>query len=231
VIPNLCRSWIQAQHLEDDALGAYRERFARHPARLTVIEDFLLPHLADRLSGFLAKEAVFTPEYGVYSSEGSVPEQAFLAAPDPDRFFRMQRLTGTAPEFVMSPNALTYVRFRQTFQQEAFKAFFEAVSGLPLGASDDFGSHRMRPGDYLRPHTDDNRNRRLALVIYLSPEWEPEFGGSLHVLLPGREEIEIGPRYNRMVVFDVRVDAQHRVAPVRAGARLSIGGWYPKADR
>lgn len=228
MIPNLCRSWIQAQHLEDDALRACRERFRRHPARLTVIEDFLLPPVADRLSAFLANEAVFTPEYGVYASENAVPEQAFLAAPDPDRFFRMQRLTGTAPEFRMSPNALTYVRFRQTFQQDAFKAFFEAVSGLPLGTSDDFGSHRMGPGDYLRPHTDDNRNRRLALVLYLSPAWEPDFGGSLHILPPGLDEIEIVPRYNSMVIFDVLVDARHRVAPVRAGARLSIGGWYHK---
>ena len=57
----------------------------------------------------------------------------------------------------MSSNALTYLKLRETFQQPAFESFFEDSTGMSLGASDDFGVHSMRVGDYLRPHADDNK--------------------------------------------------------------------------
>ena len=76
----------------------------------------------------------------------------------------------------MSSNALTYLKLRETFQQPAFESFFEDSTGMSLGASDDFGVHSMRVGDYLRPHADDNNDRALALVMYLTPGWDPTFG-------------------------------------------------------
>ena len=153
---------IQSCHLTNQAAQKYREAFNSHPARLVVIKDFLVLDVAQRLSRFLAQEAIFVPEYGLYSSKNAVDEKQFLAAADPDRFFRYSKLTGTAPGFQMSPNAITYLRFRQVFQQPDFQVFFESISGLRLGWSDDFGAHKMLPGDFLRPHSDDNRNRRLA---------------------------------------------------------------------
>src|SRR5437016_5532112 len=161
------QAWIQCQHLEPATLTRYRELFNTHSTRLICIKNFLADNVARRLSKFLSEEAVFTAEYGLNSSEEAVSEHEFLGADDSDRFFRLRKLVGTAPQFVMSPNALTYVRFRQVFQQSDFKAFFEVITGLRLGSSDDFGSHMMATGDFLRPHSDDNRNRRLALVIYL----------------------------------------------------------------
>ena len=59
----------------------------------------------------------------------------------------------------MSSNALTYLKLRETFQQPAFESFFEDSTGMSLGASDDFGVHSMRVGDYLRPHADDKASR------------------------------------------------------------------------
>jgi 2OG-Fe(II) oxygenase superfamily len=226
------RSWIQGHHLEDEALTRYRHAFVSHPVRLLWLKDFLQPDVAERLSRFLKAEAEFTTECGLYSVEGAVPEERWLAAEPDDRFFRLSKLKGTAREFQVSRNALTYVQFRQVFQRPEFRGFFEAVSDLHLGWSDDFGSHSMIQGDFLRPHSDDNRNRQLALVIYLSPEWEPRFGGVLHVIdKDGRESI-IPPDYNSLVAFDVLTDSQHLVSPITsdagAAARLSIGGWYHK---
>ena len=91
----------------------------------------------------------------------------------------------------------------------------------------------MIEGDFLRPHTDDNRNRQLALVIYLSAEWENRLGGVLHVIDKANNDAMVPPAYNSLVAFDVLTDTQHFVTPItpEAGtkARLTIGGWYHKA--
>jgi len=225
-------SWIQPQHLEEPALETYRGAFASHPARLVIIKDFLVPQVANRLSRFLAAEAEFNPEYGVYSIEGSVKEEEWLAAEEKDRFFRLRKMVGTPAQFQMSPNALTYLRFRKAFQRPELKAFFEAICGMPLGWSDDFGAHSMISGDFLRPHSDDNRNRQLALVIYLTQGWQALFGGLLRVVHGDGSFTEVEPEYNSMIAFDVLSAPAHLVLPVEPGAeqrqRLSIGGWYHK---
>jgi hypothetical protein len=224
----LLESSIQPSHLAPSVLQKYREAFKSHPARLIVVKDFLRSEVAERLSRFLSQEAIFVPEYGVYSCKNAVDEKTFLAAADSDRFFRFSKLVGSAPGFQMSPNAISYLRLRQAFQQPEFKEFFESISGLQLGWSDDFGAHKMMPGDFLRPHSDDNRNRRLALVIYLSPDWKQELGGVLHVVDDAAKDTQILPEYNSMIAFDVLTAPQHYVSPINAGVRLSIGGWYHK---
>jgi Rps23 Pro-64 3,4-dihydroxylase Tpa1-like proline 4-hydroxylase len=222
-------SWIQSQHLSDRTLKNYHKAFTSHPSRLVVIKDFLQPRVAERLSRFLAEEAIFHTEYGVYSSDSGIAETEFLTAIESNRFFRLSKLTGVNPKFAMSPNAITYLQFRQSFQRPEFKFFFEEISGMSLGWSDDFGAHKMCDGDFLKPHSDDNRNRRLALVIYLSPDWERQFGGSLHVINQSGQDTEIVPDFNSMVAFDVLGAEQHYVKPITKGVRLSIGGWYHKS--
>jgi Rps23 Pro-64 3,4-dihydroxylase Tpa1-like proline 4-hydroxylase len=224
-------SWIQPQHLEDRALDAYQGAFTSHPARMAVVRDFLQPQVAERLSRFLAVEAEFAPQFGLYSIETAVTEEDWLRAADRDRLFRLGKLVGTPPQFRTSPNALTYLQFRMTFQRPEFKAFFERISGMSLGDSDDFGSHAMAAGDFLRPHSDDNRNRRLALVIYLTPGWEPAFGGSLRVIHKDESFTDVEPEYNSVVAFDVLTAPEHLVLPIKSSGdkrRLTIGGWYPK---
>jgi hypothetical protein len=227
-------SWIQPQHLEDEALRRYREELQFHPAKVTVLDRFLVDKMAERLTAFVSSEAQFKKEFGLYSEEGPVSEERWLAAEDEDRFFRLGRQSGGSGQFSMSPNTLTYLKFRQTFQRPEFKAFFEEISGLSLGSSDDFGVQSFTAGDFLRPHSDDNRDRRLALVIYLSPRWEADFGGALRMFHPDGESSVVVPGYNSMVVFDVLAGTTHLVEPVTTAAgdlaRLTIGGWYHKPD-
>ncbi len=224
--------WVQPQHLRDEALGAYRDRFAAHAGRLIVLSDFLLDPVAERLSLFLSMEAQFRVDHGLYSApDDTVSEAAWQEADAADRFFRFGRMIATRPEFMMSPNALTYLRFRQAFQDARFRGFFEQVSGLTLGSSDDFGSHAMGPGDLLRVHSDDNRNRRVAIVIYLTPHWEPRFGGALNLVTRTGEATRVDALFNSMVVFDVKAETDHYVDAVEPAAdsriRYTIGGWYP----
>jgi Rps23 Pro-64 3,4-dihydroxylase Tpa1-like proline 4-hydroxylase len=222
--------WIQSHHLEDGALASYRDSLAGHPAKLLTLRDLLVGDRAERLSHFLMDEAEYETEYGIYSVEEAVSESAFQAADDQDRFFRLSRLHGVPAEHQFSPNALAYLQFRQALQTEAFRGFFETVSGLPLTSSDDFGVHSMRTGDFLRHHTDDNKDRRLALVMYLTPDWRPEFGGTLSMVDDAGTTHVIHAEYNSIVMFDVQAESAHEVLPVEAESdglpRLSIGGWY-----
>jgi len=230
---NELAAWIQPQHLDDDALGSYRDSLAAHPARLQVIRDLLVEEKAERISSFLMDEAEYETEFGIYSVEGAVAEEAFERAGEDDRFFRLSRLQGVPAEHQFSPNALTYLQYRQALQTEAFRGFFEAVSGLPLASSDDFGVHSMRTGDFLRHHTDDNKDRRLALVMYLTPGWAPDYGGTLSMIDGGGATHVVHADYNSIVMFDVQAESAHEVLPVEAASnglpRLSIGGWYHRA--
>jgi len=228
-------AWIQPQHLEDAAIETYRESFSSHPAKLVVIRDFLQPAVAERLSRFLSSEAEFKTEYGLYSIETAVSEEEWLNAKEDDRLFRFGKLVGTPPQFQTSLNALTYLQFRATFQRPELKAFFEAISGMPLGASNDFGAHSMTSDSLLRPHSDDNKNRQIALVIYLSPGWKPEFGGQLKVTHLDGETTVVQAEYNSVIAFNVLTHSAHVVEPVRsnngvAPRRLTIGGWYHKSE-
>jgi 2-oxoglutarate-Fe(II)-dependent oxygenase superfamily protein len=232
-------AWIQPQHLEDAALAAHRTAFTGHPARLVVMKDFLVPAVADRLAKFLATEAEFKPEFGLYSIEGAVPEDTWQRAPDPDRFFRYGKLAGTPLQFQTSPNALTYLQFRMIFQRPDFRGFFEAITGMSLGPSDDFGAHAMTADDLLRPHSDDNKDRQLAIVIYLTPGWRAELGGALRVMHTDERYTDVVPDYNSAIAFDVLTSPAHYVIPIRPGPsgpgegparRLTIGGWYHKVS-
>ena len=225
-------SLIQSRHLTDDAVQSYRSTFEENPARFVALEDFLLPEFAERLSAFLRNEGKFQTEYGLYSLEDrGASEEEWGSAPEEDRFFRFGKLVGTPPEFQLSDNSLAYLRLRSTFQQDdALRSFFETATGIELGTSDDFGSHSMGVGDFLKPHDDDNRNRRLALVLYLAPDWAPELGGELHIADKDGNEWVVEARYNSLVAFDTRAETTHYVAAISEAAgerkRVTIGGWY-----
>jgi len=227
-------AWIQPQHLENGAIARYQRDFAAHPARMLVLDEFLVDDVAEKLNRFLAEEADYYTEHGIYSIEGAVSEAQWLEAPENDRFFRLGKLSNIRPEFLLSQNSLTYLQFRQAFQGAALKSFFEAVTCLQLSESDDFGSHSMRAGDFLKPHSDDNRDRQAAIVIYLSKDWQSRLGGTLRMIDPTGRETDVDPSFNSMVVFDVLADTTHYVTQVDGAAgeraRLTIGGWYHRPD-
>lgn len=225
-------SLVQAEHLVEAAIASYRSAFESRPARFVVIEDFIVSATADRLSEFLRREGDFVTEFGLYSAEEhKVDEANWLAAADDDRFFRYGRLAGTPQEFLFSANSLEYLKFRTAFQNDdGLRSFFEGCTGLPLARSDDFGSHSMGVGDFLKEHDDNNRNRRLALVLYLSPGWKADFGGRLHILDREGGHHIVPCRYNSLVAFDTLADTVHYVESITEAAgeerRVTIGGWY-----
>jgi hypothetical protein len=224
-------SWIDERHLDEAALEAYRASFAQDPARMLLLHDFLRADVAERMAAFMATEADFSSEYGLYSVEGPVEADAWHAAPEEDRFFRYGKLQGIKPEAALSDNALAYMQLRSFVTQEPFHDLFEAMTGLELGPSDDFGLHAFRAGDFLLDHDDANRDRRVALVIYLTPEWRSDLGGALLMEDPTGQVRRFDAAFNSLAVFDTLAGTTHRVERVdeAAGdlARCTFGGWFP----
>jgi hypothetical protein len=223
--------WIQPQHLTESAVSDARDAMAAHPAKMVVLHDFLVEEAARRLAAFLADEATYTVEHGLYTAEGSVPAERWDTAPEDERFFRFGKLTGQRPEAMLSDNMLTYLRWRTFVAEPPFHDLFQDIAAMPLGPSDDFGCHEFNVGDFLLAHDDANKNRRIAFVTYLTPGWRAEHGGALFMSAADGTTDVTQAEFNSIVIFDTLAGSSHRVGMIEPAAgeaaRRTFGGWFP----
>lgn len=107
----------------------------------------------------------------------------------------------------------------------AFRAMISDITGIPeLKFDPDYfggGTHENLHGQSLNPHVDFNyhpvtrQHRRLNLILYLSPEWDQGWGGSIQLHRdpykpPGEDEIvTITPAFNRCVIFETNEYSWH----------------------
>jgi Rps23 Pro-64 3,4-dihydroxylase Tpa1-like proline 4-hydroxylase len=97
------------------------------------------------------------------------------------------------------------------------------------------GISAMSKGSYLKPHLDNShdsdqqRYRVLNLLYYVTPDWRPEFGGSLELWDQGPEG---RPRpfpalFNRLVVMATNRTSWHSVSEVLTEARrCCVSNYY-----
>ena len=81
------------------------------------------------------------------------------------------------------------------------------------------GTHENVDGASLYPHVDFNYHakgwhRRLNLIVYLSPEWEEEWGGSLELHSnpwdPSNDSVKVLPtKFNQALVFETSEHSWH----------------------
>jgi len=128
-----------------------------------------------------------------------------------------------------------------------FVRFLERLTGIDHLLTDPHlagaGLHLTRAGGLLGVHADFNwheklqAHRRLNLLIYLTPDWKPEYGGELQLwdTQATRMERSIEPRFNRAVLFATRSDTFHgHPDPWRAPEpinRQSIAMYYYTTTR
>ncbi|GAB3097270.1 2OG-Fe(II) oxygenase [Pseudomaricurvus hydrocarbonicus] len=94
-----------------------------------------------------------------------------------------------------------------------------------------FESHfaHYGPGDFYKRHVDAFRgdaNRILSMVVYLNPEWRPEYGGELVLYSDDQDDQgqKITPTLGTIVVF-LSEEFPHEVLPAQ-NDRYSIAGWF-----
>lgn len=93
----------------------------------------------------------------------------------------------------------------------------------------EFHFARYPEGKGYKKHIDQHRGRnfrKISIVLYLNPEWNPADGGELCLYEPYHPEVEMqrfAPLGGRLAVF-VSGMIPHEVLPCRA-TRWSVAGW------
>ncbi len=87
------------------------------------------------------------------------------------------------------------------------------------------GTHENRDGMSLDPHVDFNFHpserwhRRLNLIVYLNPVWQPEWGGCFELFrdphASPRPDVRIAPAFNRCALFETSERSWHGFDTIR----------------
>jgi len=119
----------------------------------------------------------------------------------------------------------SYKALDELVRGQGFRDLIGEITGIPDLQYDPHyfggGTHENRQGQDLDPHVDFNyhpitrQHRRLNLIVYLNPEWQDEWGGSLQLhkdpyLEPNQDEIvTLTPLFNRCVIFETTESSWH----------------------
>ena len=144
-----------------------------------------------------------------------------------------------------------YREFDGLIQSPEFLGKIEAITGISRLLYDPHytggGTHENRHGQDLDIHVDFNyhpktqSHRRLNLILFLSPEWQAEWGGCLELHrdpwgAPEEDEVvTVVPLLNRCVIFETTETSWHgfrRIAvPDERISRKSLAIYYYTAER
>jgi len=122
---------------------------------------------------------------------------------------------------------------------------FSKATQVPLDSDSGLhggGQHIHPPGGKLNPHLDYNLHpklglqRKLNLLIYLTPDWKEEWGGEFGMWSsdengqPTELHTKIPPMFNRAIIFDTTQNSWHGLASTvkcpEGKSRNSIAMYY-----
>jgi hypothetical protein len=180
---------------------------AAKPFRHIVIDEFLDPAFCD----LLMKEFPAFDSTHAINERGETGRKAVISAP--------------------SRIGPTYARFDQMIRGREFLELMSGITGIPKLLYDPEyvggGTHENLDGQDLDPHVDFNYHpsrqwhRRLNLIVFLNPEWEPDWGGCLEFLSDpwspngARPAEMVVPLANRAVIFETNEHSWHGFRPIR----------------
>jgi Rps23 Pro-64 3,4-dihydroxylase Tpa1-like proline 4-hydroxylase len=96
------------------------------------------------------------------------------------------------------------------------------------------GISAMIRGHFLNPHIDNSHEmtrtkyRRINVLFYVTPNWNPDGGGNLELWDPAvKHPTEIPSLFNRLVIMETNRRSWHSVNPVRQpSTRCCVSNYY-----
>lgn len=187
------------------------------PYHYICIDDFLPAEVAERVRADALALGEKRPEH-------MSPQEHLKTSYNPDTMPNYLRLVFCA------------------LNSQPFIRFLEEMTGIPNLIPDPYfkgaGIHRTNTGGYLGIHADFNYHkqmhleRRLNVLIYLNPDWKPEYGGSFEVWTDDMKQqvASFAPTMNRMCCFSTSSTSMHgNPEPVNHpdnDPRISIAMYY-----
>ena len=113
-----------------------------------------------------------------------------------------------------------FEELRLQLNRDAFLGLFELelhYARYPAGAA--YSRHVDQP--------QGSTQRKVSLVLYLNPEWQPADGGILRIHAADEHFVDVEPIAGRMVCF-LTPGREHEVLQAQC-ERLSISGWFRSA--
>jgi 2OG-Fe(II) oxygenase superfamily len=134
--------------------------------------------------------------------------------PFPDPTCKVHSNTNTSRSFQDNTSFFkTNLRlFSLALASREFTLFLETLTGVNCLISDPYliggGAMMSGQGDFLKIHQDFNWHHKLQLhrrvnaLLYLTPDWQEEYGGELELWDDTQPVKKISPKFNRLVVFN-----------------------------
>ncbi len=197
-------------HVRDHIEDLAREFAAARPFRHVVVDQFLDPVFCRELI------AQFPP-FAAGDTRNERGEQAGKSV--------IGRIWKLGPAFA---------RFDRLMRNAGFLNMCERITGIPgLLYDKEYvggGTHENREGQELDSHVDFNFHphlgwhRRLNLIVFLNPQWEPAWGGCLELLREPSDERDkcvVVPAENRAVIFETTESSWHGFRAIRPPAGIT----------
>ncbi len=218
-VPDLLREW---------PIEETRRTFAQaQPFRHAIIDNFLAPDFC----------AALLKEFPAFNEKQALNEMGLVGAKAV-----VEKLPQIGP---------AYRQFDHLIQSPEFLAKIQAITGIPKLLYDPHyfggGTHENRHGQDLDIHVDFNyhpktqSHRRLNLIVFLNPVWDPQWGGCLELHrdpwgAPENDQVvSVVPLLNRCVIFETTEASWHGFRRIQVPdeklSRRSLAIYYYTAER
>ena len=202
------------------------------------IDNILEPAYAGNLEDALRNEVEWKLCYLAESGPVSIPQSEYQSfdqaqAVTLNNAILRKAQTGFAyfyyrSDLVNSSNATLATFYRELCSDEWLDTF-RYVTSAPGIRTVNGQVARFTPACFLKRHQDitDKEQRIAAYVFGFTRDWDPDWGGHLHVLDNNLKNLDVfEPSFNTLTIFKVpRIHFVSQVSNYARGARYTATGW------